>query len=149
MVGYRRPQLSGHPLGRTNTVKITLHDGRTIPEPTDADVDALFAGLSDPGDFIILNDEDRGEVRAAGPQNGSFLLQCDLPKDGRVFAGERPEVGLAEATGIFREFLAGKAQWSSQFVSREAPPVRVATFILILAVVAAVTFVLWWFRRAA
>ena len=141
-------QLSRHPLSRTKAVKIKLHDGRTISNPTEADIERLFMGLSDAGDFIILSDGRGSEVRAAGPQNGNFLLQCDLPKDGRVFRGERLKVGLAEATGIFREFLAGHAQWSSEFTSREGLPSRVAAVLIGLGLAAA-SLLLWWFRRAA
>lgn len=128
-------------------MKITLHDGRSITDPTESDLQALFATLSDAGDFIILSDDRGREVRAAGPQNGSFLLQCDLLKDGRVFRGERAEVGLAEATGIFREFLAGQDQWSNQFTSREGPTSRVAAVVILLGLAAGSLF-LWWSLRA-
>ena len=128
-------------------MKITLHDGRTIPEPTEADIELHFAGLSDAGDFIILNDEHRGEIRAAGPPDGTFLLQCDLPRSGRTFAGERSDVELAEAIAIFREFRAGRVHWSTQFEDRDAPPPRIVMVILIL--VAGGAFLLWWFSSAA
>ena len=130
-------------------MKIRLHDGRTFEKPTDSDVDTLFAALSDPGDFIILNDELRGEVRAAGPHDGSFLLQCDLRRDGRTFAGERQEVGLAGAVSIFREFLAGRTHWSSSFANREPPLPSTVKLVLILAGLGAVAGLLWYLVRAA
>jgi hypothetical protein len=130
-------------------VKITLHDGRTIVEPRAADLDALFAGLSDPADFMILKDEQLGELRAAGPHRGTFLLQCDLPRSGAVFRGERSEVGVEEATDIFRDFLGRRVEWSRQFAAREAPPGRVARVLLALAVIVASAFLWWWFRRGA
>jgi hypothetical protein len=121
-------------------VEITLQDGRRIAEPTEADIVKSFAGLSDAGDFIILNDEHLGEVRAAGPQGGTFLVQCDLPKDGRVFCGERGEVGLAEAIGIFQDFLRGRTEWSGQFGSVHVRPSQVARIIFILAGVAGTAY---------
>ena len=130
-------------------MKITFHDGRTIVGPTPADIDRLFAELTeDPGDFIILSNQHRGEVRAAGPKDGPFLLQCDAAKDGSVFRGEREDVAPAEAKDIFKEFLAGRVGWSSQFadVGPASSKVNVA---VVIAVVVASALVLWWFNRAA
>lgn len=130
-------------------MKITLHDGRTFEKPAESDIATLFAALSDPGDFIILKDELRGEVRAAGPHDGTFLLQCDLPRDGRTFSGERQDVGLAEAVSIFRDFLAGRPQWSSSFADREPPLPRTVKLVLILAGLGAVALLFWYLIRAA
>jgi hypothetical protein len=36
-----------------------------------------------------------------------------------MFSGEREDVGLTEATGIFQEFLRGRTEWSDRFTSME------------------------------
>jgi hypothetical protein len=129
-------------------MKLTLHDGRTVAGPTDGELEQLFMSLSDAGDFIILNDEIRGEVRAAGPHHGTFLVQCDLPRGGRVFAGELRQVCFAEALSIFREFQAGRTDWSSRFNSRDAPLPRGTTLALLLVALTAGALLLWWSTRA-
>jgi hypothetical protein len=130
-------------------VKFTLRDGRTVCNPSEADLEMLFASLADAGDFIILNDANRGEMRAAGRRDGTFLLQCDLPRDGRVFAGELPQVGFAEALGMYREFRAGSVDWSRRFASRGEPLSRGAKVTFLVAVAALAALLLWWCARSA
>jgi hypothetical protein len=91
----------------------------------------------------------RGGARceATGPYEGTFLLQCDLPRDSGTFAGERQGVGLAEAVGIFREFLTGGTHWSSSFANREQPLSSTVKLVLILAGLGVVAFLVWCLVR--
>jgi hypothetical protein len=124
-----------------------LHDGRKFDAPSDADVEACFASLSDPGDFVVLSDESLGEVRAAGPHDGNFLLQCELRRTDGSFAGERDGVGAAEASSIFREFLAGRTHWSGRFVGREPPLPQPLKVVVWLVGAGAVAALLWLVSR--
>jgi hypothetical protein len=99
-------------------MKIRLHDNRAVEEPNGSQIEFLFTQLSDPGDFIILTDPIRGEVRAAGPHNGTFLIQCDLSEANHVFNGERYDVGLGETISIFLQFLSGNTGWRHSFKRR-------------------------------
>jgi hypothetical protein len=99
-------------------MKIRLHDKRTFDGATESQIEFLLTQLSDPGDFIILSDPAHGELRAAGPHNGTFLIQCDLPGPKHVFSGERYDVGLAETISIFMQFLHGNTNWRESFKRR-------------------------------
>ena len=99
-------------------MKIKLHDKRIIEKPDSATLNRLFFELHDPGDFIILSDEKLGEIRAAGPFDGKFLVQCDLPSISGVFRGERSDVHLTEAQSMFDAFLSGDKSWKETMSNR-------------------------------
>ena len=126
-------------------MELIFPDGRRVATPDARTLDEAFAELSDPGDFLVLRDPARGEVRAAGPSDGTFLLQCDLPESGGMFRGEVHDIDRSEAASIFRSFAAGDTTWVARWGRRDrpvAPPPMVWRVLLALVLVVALLAVL-------
>jgi hypothetical protein len=103
-------------------MKIELHDDRVFEKPDGATLQRLLFELDDAGDFIILSDEQLGEIRAAGPVNNKFLVQCDLPSDSGVFEGEQDNVNIAQVQSMFLAFLDGDVRWKRTMLDRNPKP---------------------------
>ena len=92
-------------------MQLEFHDGRICYDVSDAAIKTAFSLLSDPGDFVILRNGMRGEVRAAGPQRGLFVLQCDIRTSPGMFKGELYHVSTDVAVDIFQRFRKGDQTW--------------------------------------
>ena len=126
-------------------MELIFHDGRKVASPGGGTLDEAFEGLSDPGHFLILRDAALGEVRAAGPSDGTFLLQCDLSAPGGMFRGEVDAIERSEAASVFKSFAAGDTRWSAGWERRDrlvAPPPMVRGALLGLALLGALLLVL-------
>jgi hypothetical protein len=99
-------------------MKIKLHDNSVFENPDGATLQRLLFELDDAGDFIILSDDKLGEIRAAGPDNKNFLVQCDLPSCSGVFEGEQNNVNIAQVQSMFLAFLSGDLSWKRPMSDR-------------------------------
>jgi hypothetical protein len=98
-------------------MKITVHDGRVFEKPDGSLLHRLLFELRDAGDFIVLRDDKLDEIRAAGPVNNQFLVQCDLLSDAGTFEGERVNVTIAQVQSMFLAFLNRDVSWKSTMSS--------------------------------
>ncbi|MFH1642605.1 MAG: hypothetical protein ABIC04_06950 [Nanoarchaeota archaeon] len=99
-------------------MKITLHDKRIFMNPDGTTLSRLLSELKEADNFIVLSDEKIGEIRAAGPLDGKFLVQCDLHSISGVFKGERDEVDFTSLHSIFLAFLKGDTAWKETMSNR-------------------------------
>lgn len=130
-------------------MNLELHDGRTFDDITDTTIETAFGSLSDPGDFIILRDRALGEVRAAGPNKGQFLLQCDLPASPGMFNGQLESISIDKAIDVFKKFRTGDTSWRCSFTDLNAPLSRRTMIVLALAATLFVALLLLaWLRTA-
>jgi hypothetical protein len=126
------------------TMNLKTSDGVEIGSPSRAQVERAFAALHEPGDFLVLDDPNRGQLRFAGSAKGPFLAQCDLVLP-QSFAGERNNVPLSEATTLAAAFLAGDSSWTTTFRNTASPSNPIVAVVLIVAagLALAAWFILW------
>lgn len=117
-------------------MQLEFHDGRISYDVSDATIEAAFKSLSEPSDFVILRNHVLGEVRAAGPLRGHFVLQCDLRPSPRMFNGQLELVSIDKAIDIFQCFRKGDLSWRSNFVDLNgALPLRTKLVLGLAAIV--------------
>ena len=122
-------------------MEIHLHDGRVLRGATEEMVEREIVALSDAGDFIRLVGV-CGEIRAAGPARGKFLVQCELHSEGKALRGEKDDMLGTEVITRLREFMNGDLDWFRE-VSIETSRTSTRKLLWAVAVLLAIGLLLW------
>lgn len=122
-------------------MEIHLHDGRVLRNATEEMMEGEILALSDAGDFIRLVGV-CGEIRAAGPAQGKFLVQCDLHSNHKLLRGEKDAMSRSEVITRFREFMNGDLVWCREVILETSrAPTR--PLLWAVAVLLAIGLLLW------
>lgn len=123
-------------------MQIIRSDGQQL-DATPSAIEAAVRSLVDPADFLVLRDPNFGEIRASGPNEDSFFLQCTLTFAQPQFRGEAAGLSAAETIDILTKFARRDISLLERFGSKKLSITNVSRAVFFL-VGAAIVAVLFW-----
>jgi hypothetical protein len=123
-------------------MQIVRSDGSQL-EASPSALEAAVRSLSDPADFLVLRDPNFGEIRASGPNEDTFFLQCTLTFAQPQFRGEAADLTTAETIDVLTRFARRDISLLERFSSKKLSITGVSRAVFFLVVAAIIAVFLW------